>query len=336
MSFSSIGDLAQNLLLRRQSAALQRSLSTLTSELVTGQRSDVGAAVRGDFGALATIERSLSMFDGFAAARGEVDLVLSASQTSLEGLQSIISGLGQDLLASASLSQLSNVDAHIDRAADQFEGAISLMNTRVGDRYVFSGQNASTPPIASIDAMMSELRLVTAAAMTVADFNQAIDDWFDLPAGGFETLGYFGGDKRTGAVRVGPSQVVRTDLTAEDEGFKETLRNLGKLALLSEGKFSDNRDARFEIAETAALGLIEADIRITRDRAAMGVSQGLLSAAESQVETERQALALARTALAEKDPFETASELEAIQTQIETLYTVTARNSRLNLMEYLR
>jgi flagellar hook-associated protein 3 FlgL len=36
------------------------------------------------------------------------------------------------------------------------------------------------------------------------------------------------------------------------------------------------------------------------------------------------------------DPFEAASELQTVQTQLETLYTITARSSRLSLVAFLR
>lgn len=336
MSFTSLGDLAQNLLLRRQSASLQRSLSNLTSELVSGKYHDVAQSISGDFGPLATIERSLQVFEGFKAARSETDVVLTASQTTLSGLHTIVGDLGHEILAAVSLGQSNNVNAFINKASDQFENAVLLMNSRVGDRYLFSGQNATTPPIADPDAILTELRTATAAAVTSADFEQAIDDWFDLPGGGFDTLGYFGGDARNGAVRVGPSQQVRFEQTADSPAFKETLRSLGKLVLLSEGAFQSDTTSRFDVAQSAALGLIEAENHFTTQQATLGVSQGLLAAAEAQIEAERIALSEARSKLTDKDPFETASELEAVQTQIETLYTVTARNSRLNLMEYLR
>jgi flagellar hook-associated protein 3 FlgL len=36
------------------------------------------------------------------------------------------------------------------------------------------------------------------------------------------------------------------------------------------------------------------------------------------------------------DPYEAATKLEAAQSQLEALYTVTARLSRLNLVDFLR
>ena len=45
---------------------------------------------------------------------------------------------------------------------------------------------------------------------------------------------------------------------------------------------------------------------------------------------------LRRRGIVAADPFETANALEAAKTQLETLYALTARLSRLNLADYLR
>ncbi len=44
---------------------------------------------------------------------------------------------------------------------------------------------------------------------------------------------------------------------------------------------------------------------------------------------------IARTELIGADPYDTATEMEAVQGQLETLYTVTARLSRLSLADFL-
>jgi flagellar hook-associated protein 3 FlgL len=47
-------------------------------------------------------------------------------------------------------------------------------------------------------------------------------------------------------------------------------------------------------------------------------------------------LEIARADLVAIDPFEAATRMEAAQTQLETLYSVTARLSRLSLVDFLR
>ena len=51
---------------------------------------------------------------------------------------------------------------------------------------------------------------------------------------------------------------------------------------------------------------------------------------------ETTSLQIARNGITAVDPYETASRLEATRQQLETLYTLTARISRLSLVDFLR
>ena len=75
----------------------------------------------------------------------------------------------------------------------------------------------------------------------------------------------------------------------------------------------------------------------------MAVMQGQVGAQLEIIETtrtrqanERNALMLQRSELIGADPYETAAALTERQTQLETLYALTARVSRLSLAAYLR
>jgi flagellar hook-associated protein 3 FlgL len=67
-----------------------------------------------------------------------------------------------------------------------------------------------------------------------------------------------------------------------------------------------------------------------------GVTESLLVEAEIAEGVERGVLESARSKIISADPYETASALEAVQFQIETLYVLTARTSQLRLTDYLR
>ena len=75
--------------------------------------------------------------------------------------------------------------------------------------------------------------------------------------------------------------------------------------------------------------------QITATRADIGFAEGRISQAQSRLSAEYSSLEILRGDLVSVDPFETATELEHVQTQLEMLYTITARASRLNLMNFL-
>jgi flagellar hook-associated protein 3 FlgL len=70
-------------------------------------------------------------------------------------------------------------------------------------------------------------------------------------------------------------------------------------------------------------------------RADLGVTEARIEEARVANAAETTSLAQARNGLVAADPFEAATALEAVTTQLETLYALTARVSRLSLTNYL-
>ena len=60
-----------------------------------------------------------------------------------------------------------------------------------------------------------------------------------------------------------------------------------------------------------------------------------ISAAETRNSSEESALQIARNDLTSVDPYSTATKLQETQTQLETIYALTARMSHLSLLDYL-
>ena len=57
---------------------------------------------------------------------------------------------------------------------------------------------------------------------------------------------------------------------------------------------------------------------------------------QSRNQAELLSLELAQSDLVGADPYRLATELEAVQTNLEMLYSITARLSRLNLTDFIR
>jgi len=66
------------------------------------------------------------------------------------------------------------------------------------------------------------------------------------------------------------------------------------------------------------------------------VIEAQIDGATARNTAESSALELARAELIAIDPYKAATDLTSVQTQLETLYALTARLSRLSLVEYLR
>jgi len=63
--------------------------------------------------------------------------------------------------------------------------------------------------------------------------------------------------------------------------------------------------------------------------------QARIDTATTRNTSEATALGIARAGLVQLDPYETATRLQHAETQLQLIYTLTARMSRLSLADYL-
>ncbi|MGD9917155.1 MAG: flagellin [Paenirhodobacter sp.] len=337
MNYVSVGDMAQTYLLRRHNVQLKTTMSRLTQELASGVQQDVGAAVKGDFTALAAIDRSQRRIDSFSQSASEADVFLSSQQDALELIQNHASQIGATMISSASTTQASMIDAVTGDAAQRFASIVSALNVNVAGRYVFSGNTTDTAPLGASEDIISALSGVITGMTNATDIVSAVDDWFDAPTGGggFLDFSYHGSD-----TALAPAQVSETDradlsLTAADPSLRNLLKGFALATLVSENLVPDDIDVRATLTRAAGEQIATADAELTTVRSELGTVQEIVSDAQVRNSAEKSSLAIAKNKLIGIDEYDSATALEAVQTQLETLYTLTARLTGLSLTDYL-
>ena len=336
MTTFSIGDLANTFQIRRQTAGLKAELTRLGSELTTGRKSDIGAALAGDFGPYAGIERSLRAVAAYTTANTEASGMLTAAQLALENVQSMGHDLSPALLTAASARDVTLIKTTAEDARQKFSGVVSSLNTSVADRTLFAGTATDRPALASGEAMLAELALAVAGETTAAGIVTAVDSWFDDAGGGFETMGYLGASDDMGPLLIAEDETVAVDVRADNQVVRDTLKGYALAALIAEGSLDGNLGEQADLISSAAGKMLASDGDLTNLRARIGAGEARVENAQARNAAEAAAYELARTELIGADPYQTATELEAVYSQIETLYTVTARIAGLNFTDYMR
>lgn len=335
MNFSSLGDLAQNLVTRRQTSTLNNQLAQLTSELTTGKKSDLGGAVGGDYSVFASMTRSLALQDAYDDARNQISPRLDAMQTALTGIAEPAGEIGFEVINAVNSENEVDLERSISTMRDELESVVGLLNTRVADRSVFGGVATDQPALADPEDILAALQLEVAGAVDIDDFLSRVDTWFGA-GGGFETVGYLGGDAPTAGVPVSASLSVTQDITASTSDIRDVVKNFALLSLAQDGTVEAEGINKRDIMQQAASSLIDAQRGVIDLQAGIGDNQNKVERATAQTAAERLGLEQAQNALVSADPFETATRLEEVRTQLETLYIVTARTSQLNLASFLR
>jgi flagellar hook-associated protein 3 FlgL len=90
-----------------------------------------------------------------------------------------------------------------------------------------------------------------------------------------------------------------------------------------------------EILESLANRFLQGQSELLALQSDLGHSEERLESARVRDDAAKFGLSEARNALISADPFETATRLEEAQSQLEALYAVTVRSSRLSLMSFM-
>ncbi|OUS23129.1 hypothetical protein DI396_15950 [Litorivita pollutaquae] len=337
MSQMTIGDMAAHFMLRRQNVDIKQNLTQLTEELASGRTADVSEHLGGNYSYLNEIERGMTLLKGYETATGEAGIFTGAMQASLETVQEQTSDLAADLVMVSSSSIPSVLTSASGDARTQLQSIVSALNTNVAGRALFSGVEVDKSPLISGDEILDELRsaLTMAGAVTVGDIDTVLDDYFDTPGGGFETSAYQGATTSMSPFLLGEGESVNLDLRADAQGFRDLLKSTAKAALASDTTLGYPSTTQLDLLRMSGEELLTAQSGLTAIRSDLGYAEARIEESKVRVASEKSSLEYARGELIGIDPYETATKLENAQHQLETLYTLTVRMSRLSLMDYM-
>ncbi|MGJ8609941.1 MAG: flagellin [Octadecabacter sp.] len=330
------GDMRQHFLTSRLNTSLKTDLNTLVQELTTGEASDLTAHLRGSQSSLAGLDRQIELLGRFSQANTETGQMLSLMQTALSGVNSQRETASTHMLTISDASTPSQLSESAIVARSSFEAVVSNLNLRSSDRAMFGGNDLETNPLADADVMLDALRSAISGLTTADDIETAIDTWFDTPGGGFETVGYLGDPNGTMSRMTGANEAVDISVRADDSAIRDTLKALAKGALSSETAFGLDVDVQQELQMQSAVDLLSTASDVVGLQASLGFAQGRVEEGSVRTSAQESSYGIARNELVSVDQYETASDLQSVQLQLETHYTLTARLSRLSLTEYLR
>lgn len=333
MTLTTVGDMAQALILSRRNATLKDQIQTLMTEATTGLSVNQTERVKGDFVPLAGIEASLSQLSAYRLVASETGAMANHMQIAIEAVSGSAATFTSSLLAAATSHSPSRIDTLGREAEQRLDAAISALNTRMGARSLFAGQVTDGAALANADTLLTALTGAISGALSSADVETAVDAWFADPSG-FDATMYQGG-AALGPVPVGRDQEVALDVTARDPALVGALKGLALAALLNRGAMSGSDVARADMVKRAGQNLAAGQTALAELGARLGSAEATIVAAGVQNDAEKTALETARLGLLSADPYETAARLQEAQTQLETLFSITARMSRLSLTSFL-
>lgn len=334
MNIGSLGDLAQNFAMQNCNGAIKQDLQRLTTELSTGQVADLRSALGGNVAYLTDLDRSLKKLDGYDLATLEASQFAGSVQGALGRIESLGTAFRNTLIMSATTALGAADNSIVLQARTGLDDLVSALNTDIAGRSIFGGTATATPPVAAPRDLLAGLSAAVAGAGTVDDIIAASQSWFADPAG-FGTVGYLGSGTSLAPVAVSDTATVEIALRADDPALRETVRNFALVALADDPALGLSVEQKSELFQKTTNSVFSAQASILDLRVQVGFTEERLDALTARHGAERSALQIARNDLLSVDPFQSATELEQVQFQLQSLYAITSRMSQLSLVNFL-
>ena len=258
MTVQSIGDQARAFAMQAASNRIKTTLATLTAELASGEVADLGSRLQGNTQDLAGIESRLAMLAQFKRNAAEAAAHTQGIQDVLTSVQSMADGLGQGLYLEPEAATDELMANRSAEAAAVLQAAIGQLNDSVGQRFLFSGVQSDTPPLASADTILAALSTQVSGLSTAEDVALAVSNWFDAAPGlgGFVDVAYHGGaDGQVTPIGEGTTLTLTT--TALSPAIRDSLKGLATAAMVNHSDLAEDGAEGRKLLKAAGKALMD-------------------------------------------------------------------------------
>ena len=153
---------------------MMNQLNTLAQQLGSGQAAQTYSGLQSQAGLALSLNGQLSAINGYSATAQTVGTTLSVAQSVLGQLDSAGSSLQQAIGQQSGFTlDASGQTTTQAVAATQLGNILSLLNTQVGDNYIFSGSASNQPSVASASDILNGNGAQAGLTQVIAERQQA-------------------------------------------------------------------------------------------------------------------------------------------------------------------
>lgn len=338
MLTNSIGDLARAYAMRSNTARLRSTLDVLTQEVSSGEVTDLGLRLRGDTSLLNSLEARLTLTEQFQKNLKDAVVQSNEQQAALDAVHDLSSKLATKIVTSSLQTSPSPLPIFVAEAEQALTAVVTRLNLEYGGQHLFSGLSVDQPPLISAAGIMDKLEELTKGLPSAEEVTRAVSEWFDAAPGdgGFVDTAYEGTLNEARLFKVSRSRFVNLGASAADTEIRNVLKGLALTALGGRGLAEGQPETKLAIVRKGGEIVSENVPALIGYMAKIGVTQESLKIQDAENSASLSTLQRTRNQIRQVDPYETIAALSETQSQLEAVYKLTARLSKLNLTEHLR
>jgi flagellar hook-associated protein 3 FlgL len=337
------------------SQALRYSMMRMQTELVSAQKesttlrvADVGLALGTRTGQSVSLARDVERLNGIIDSNSLISSRLSSTQDVLDQLTARAEEFRSTLSAAVSGSTQNSVVQADGRA--MLELLTSTLNTSINGQYLFAGINTDVKPIADFQDPASPNKIAfDAAFLTHFGFSQTDPAASTITATQMDTFlttvvepqflgagwdaNWSGATDQPIVSRITLNETAETSVSANISGIRKFAMVASITAELMKGPLNTGATAALA---TRALGLVVEGIsEITDQRTLTGVAEQRVTNASERIEIQVNLFEKTIADMEGVDPYEAATRVSALVSQIETAYALTSRIQQLSLLRFM-
>ena len=349
MKTSLISTLSMTDATRQTLFRLQRDLVIAQKEATTGRLADVGLSLGHRTGQVVSLRYDHARLQGMVDTNGLVSARLDVTQhvlgTIMDAANSFLSTVVSGTSGQVGTSVLQ------PGARSTLEALTGALNTTTNGEYLFAGINTDVQPVADYyatpaspartavaDAFMAAFGVSqdspAAANISATDMQNFLDTAF---AGLFDPAGWSGdwssASDQNVRSRISMNELADTGVNANESAFRKLAMAATMVSDL--GLDNLNEGAARAIMTTASRIVGEAVSEVARLQANIGTVQAQVSRASERMSLQIDILTNQINGQEGVDPYEAATRVNALTSQIETSYALTGRLQKLSLLNYL-
>lgn len=330
-------------------AKAQAELVRAQTEATTGFVFDTGLALGSRTGQSISLRKEHDRLTVLTETNGLIAERMTASQNALGN---VIKG-SQDFLGNltAMRGATTGRSVLVDKAKGLMQTATDLVNTSYNGEYIFAGENTDIKPLGSYGAAGDPARAAVlqsfqdyfgfpttdpqVASITAAAMKDYLNTSFagEFDAGSWSTNFSAASDTLIKS-RIAPTELAETSVSANNAGFRHLAMTYTMIAEF--GDIGLNQAAFDAVIDKASAVSMDTTTSLAGAQSFLGNAQARTKDATDRLTVQIKVLNSSVLDLEAVNPYEAASRVEALRTQIDASYALTVKIQSLSLLNYLK
>ena len=326
-------------------AQAQSQLSSLEVESTTGQYADIGLQLGDQSGYELSLKNQTDLLQTLTTSNALVKTNLTTTQDALNSILTDAQSAASSLTAWS--SGAADAGATLQTlGVNALQSLITTTNTTSNGQYVFGGVNSSVAPMTDYSTAQNTITTAfenyfgfaptdaAAANVTSAQMQTFLTGTFaSLFSGASWTTNWSSASSANQTAQIAPGETIDASSNANQAGFQQLTEAYAMLAGFGGTELSSA--AQQEVATTATSLVTQGVSSITGTEAGVGALLTRVTDANTSMSSQTTILQTQIGNLDDVDTTTAATKLNALTTQLQTAYELTAEIQKMGLAQYL-